>query len=46
MRTEDKKQQNSIKDIKETTISSWLVLNQWCGEEKINQKNSEDQKHE
>lgn len=46
MRTEDKKQQNLIKDTKETTISGWLVLNQWCGEEKINQKNDEDQRHE
>lgn len=46
METEEKKQQNSIKDTKKTTLSDWLVLNQWCGEEIINQKNSEDQKHE
>lgn len=46
MRTEDKKQQNLIKDTKKTTLSDWLVLNQWCGEEETSQKNSEDQKHE
>lgn len=46
METEEKKQQNLIKDTKKTTLSDWLVLNQWCSEQKINQKNSEDQKHE
>jgi len=46
METEEKKQQNLIKDTKKTTLLDWLVLNQWCSEQKINQKNSEDQKHE
>jgi hypothetical protein len=46
MKTEEKKQQGLIKDTKKTTLSDWLVLNQWCSEQKINQKNSEDQKHE
>jgi len=46
METEEEKKQNLIKDTKKTTLSDWLVLNQWCGEEEIAQKNSEDQKHE
>ena len=46
MRTEEKKQQNLIKDTKENTLSDWLLLNQWCGEKEIIQENSEDQKYE
>lgn len=46
METEEKKQQNLIKDTKKITLSDWLVLNQWCEEEKINQKNSEGQDYE
>ena len=38
MRTEEKKQQNLIKDTKENTLSDWLLLNQWCGEKEIIQE--------